>query len=147
MVLGATTFRQFVQMLASSTEGSEVRDPWVTRMRSMPATLVSSTLEGPLDWPDATIVGGDDLPRHLRTDRDQPDLRGRGRLRPRAAREPDARRPHPRGRLTPHPSVTSSRCVLQMRRVVEAHEHQNAVRLYRDVPAAAEELQLLGDGR
>ncbi|GAA5153074.1 dihydrofolate reductase family protein [Pseudonocardia eucalypti] len=59
MVFGATTFRQFVQMLASSTEESEVRDPWVTRMRSMPATVVSSTLEGPLDWPDATVVSGD----------------------------------------------------------------------------------------
>ena len=54
MVFGATTFRQFVQMLAESTEESEVRDPWVTRMRNMPATVVSSTLEGPLDWPDAT---------------------------------------------------------------------------------------------
>jgi hypothetical protein len=59
MVLGATTFRQFVQMLAESTEESEVRDPWVTLMRNMPATVVSSTLEGPLDWPDATIVSGD----------------------------------------------------------------------------------------
>src|SRR4051794_39871475 len=53
MVLGATTFREFVQMLAGSTEDSDVRDPWVTRMRNMPATVVSSTLEGPLDWPDA----------------------------------------------------------------------------------------------
>ena len=43
-------------MLASSTEESEVRDPWVTRMRNLPATVVSSTLEGPLDWPDATVV-------------------------------------------------------------------------------------------
>jgi hypothetical protein len=59
MVLGATTFRQFVQMLAESTEESEVRDSWVTRMRNMPATVVSSTLEGPLDWPDATVVRGD----------------------------------------------------------------------------------------
>src|SRR5918995_1123171 len=58
MVFGATTFRQFVQMLAESTAESEVRDPWVTRMRNMPATVVSSTLEGPLDWPDATIVTG-----------------------------------------------------------------------------------------
>ena len=59
MVFGATTFRQFVSMLASSTEDSEVRDPWVTRMRNMPATVVSRTLEGPLDWPNATIVKGD----------------------------------------------------------------------------------------
>jgi hypothetical protein len=40
-------------MLASSTEESEVLDPWVTRMRSLPATVVSTTLEEPLDWPDA----------------------------------------------------------------------------------------------
>jgi dihydrofolate reductase len=59
MVFGANTFRQFGEMLASSTEESEVRDPWVTRMRSLPATVVSSTLEGPLDWPDATVVRGD----------------------------------------------------------------------------------------
>ena len=59
MVFGATTFRQFVSMLGSSTEDSEVRDPWVTRMRNLPATVVSSTLKGPLDWPDATLVRGD----------------------------------------------------------------------------------------
>jgi dihydrofolate reductase len=59
MVFGAHTYRAFAEMLASSTEESEVRDPWVTRMRSMPATVVSSTLEGPLDWPDATIASGD----------------------------------------------------------------------------------------
>ena len=36
-----------------------MRDPWVTRMRNLPATVVSSTLEGPLDWPDAEVVSGD----------------------------------------------------------------------------------------
>jgi dihydrofolate reductase len=59
MVFGANTYRFFARMLASSTEDSEVRDPWVTRMRSMPATVVSTTLEGLLDWPDATVVSGD----------------------------------------------------------------------------------------
>ncbi|WP_129790137.1 dihydrofolate reductase family protein [Promicromonospora panici] len=59
MVIGATTYRMFAQMLAESTEDSDVRDPWVTRMRNLPATVVSSTLEGPLDWPDATIESGD----------------------------------------------------------------------------------------
>src|SRR3954463_16488604 len=59
MVFGATTFRQFVQMLAESTEESGVRDAWVTQMRDMPATVVSSTLEGEFDWPDATVVSGD----------------------------------------------------------------------------------------
>ncbi|WP_246080936.1 dihydrofolate reductase family protein [Nonomuraea mesophila] len=59
MVFGANTYRAFARMLASSTEESEVRDPWVTRMRNLPATVVSTTLEGSLDWPDATVVSGD----------------------------------------------------------------------------------------
>src|SRR4028119_1815044 len=59
MVFGANTYRLFAEMLAASTEESEVRDPWVTRMRGLPATVVSTTLRGPLDWPDATVVSGD----------------------------------------------------------------------------------------
>jgi dihydrofolate reductase len=59
MVFGANTYRQFAQMLGSDTGESGVGDPWVARMRSLPATVVSSTLEGPLDWPDATVVSGD----------------------------------------------------------------------------------------
>jgi dihydrofolate reductase len=59
MVFGASTYRAFAQMLATATEDSEARDPWVTRMRSLPATVISTTLEGPLDWPDATVVSGD----------------------------------------------------------------------------------------
>jgi dihydrofolate reductase len=59
MVFGANTFRAFARMLASSADGSEVGDPWVTRMRNMPATVVSTTLEGPLGWPGATVVSGD----------------------------------------------------------------------------------------
>ena len=59
MVFGANTYRAFVRLLASSTEESEVMDPWVTRMRSMPATVVSTTLEDPLDWPNATVASGD----------------------------------------------------------------------------------------
>ena len=59
MVFGANTFRAFVQMLASSTEEAGVGDPWVSRMRDLPATVVSTTLEGPLNWPNATLVNGD----------------------------------------------------------------------------------------
>jgi dihydrofolate reductase len=59
MVFGATTYREFTRMLASSTEESEVRDPWVTRMWNLPATVVSTTLHEPLDWPHATVVSGD----------------------------------------------------------------------------------------
>ncbi|MEQ3551340.1 dihydrofolate reductase family protein [Pseudonocardia nematodicida] len=81
MVFGATTFRQFVDMLAASTEDSDVRDPWVTRMRSMPATVVSSTLEGPLDWPDATVVTGDAVEIVARLKEESPvPLRSHGSL-------------------------------------------------------------------
>jgi dihydrofolate reductase len=59
MVFGANTFRAFVDMLASSTEDSDVHDPWVTRMVNLPATVISTTLEEPLDWPNATLVRGD----------------------------------------------------------------------------------------
>ncbi|HEV2239024.1 MAG TPA: dihydrofolate reductase family protein [Ktedonobacterales bacterium] len=59
MVFGANTYRLFVQLLASSAEEPAVNDPWVTRMRSLPLTVVSSTLEEPLNWPNATVVRGD----------------------------------------------------------------------------------------
>ena len=59
MVFGANPYRAFARMLASSTVESEVRDPWVTQMVKMPATVVSTTLEEPLDWPDATVISGD----------------------------------------------------------------------------------------
>ena len=81
MVFGATTFRQFVSMLASSTEDSDVRDPWVTRMTNLPATVVSSTLVGPLDWPDASVVSGDavDIISRLKEESTVP-LRSHGSL-------------------------------------------------------------------
>jgi dihydrofolate reductase len=59
LVLGANTYREFAEMLASSTEDSDVHDPWVTRMTSLPLTVVSTTLQEPLDWHDATVVSGD----------------------------------------------------------------------------------------
>jgi dihydrofolate reductase len=81
MVFGANTYRQFVGMLASSTEEHEVRDPWVTQMRSLPATVVSTTLEGPLDWPDATVARGDaiDVVARLKEESEAP-LRSHGSL-------------------------------------------------------------------
>lgn len=81
MVFGATTFRQFVQMRSEGTDRSEVRDPWVERMCGMPATVVSSTLTEPLDWPDATVVRGDavDVVARLRHESDVP-LRSHGSL-------------------------------------------------------------------
>jgi len=81
MVLGAGTYRLFVEMLAASTEDSEVRDPWVTRMVNLPATVVSSTLREPLDWPDATLESGDavEVVARLKKESDVP-LRSHGSL-------------------------------------------------------------------
>ncbi|HSF27219.1 MAG TPA: dihydrofolate reductase family protein [Actinomycetes bacterium] len=79
MVFGANTYRAFVQLLAS--EDPDVRDPWVTRMRNMPATVVSTTLQGPLDWPNANLVSGDalDVVAELKEESDVP-LRSHGSL-------------------------------------------------------------------
>jgi dihydrofolate reductase len=81
MVFGATTYRFFARVLDPSTVEPEGRDPWVTRMRSLPATVVSTTLQGPLDWPDATVVSGDavDVVARLKEESDVP-LRSHGSL-------------------------------------------------------------------
>ena len=81
MVFGANTYRLFSQMLADSSEDSDVRDPWVTRLWHTPATVISSTLTEPLDWPDATVVNGDaiEVVAQLKRDSDVP-LRSHGSL-------------------------------------------------------------------
>jgi dihydrofolate reductase len=81
MVFGANTYRAFTRILASSTEESEVRDPWVTQMRSLPATVVSTKLEEALDWPNATVVSGDavDVVARLKEESKVP-LRSHGSL-------------------------------------------------------------------
>ena len=81
MVFGASTYRQFARMLGPGTGESGVGDPWVTRMRSLPAIVVSSTLEEPLDWPDATVVRGDavDVIARLKAESGVP-LRSHGSL-------------------------------------------------------------------
>jgi dihydrofolate reductase len=50
-------------------------------MRSMPATVVSTTLEEPLDWPNATVVSGDAVAvlARLKEDSEVP-LRSHGSL-------------------------------------------------------------------
>lgn len=81
MVFGANTYRMFAQMLAPGTEDLETLDPWAIRMRSMPATVVSATLEEPLDWPDATVACGDavDVVARLKQESTVP-LRSHGSL-------------------------------------------------------------------
>src|SRR5205814_10001829 len=65
MVFGATTFGLFLQMLPAT--GAE-RDPWMDRMLACPATVVSSTLQGPVDWPGATVATGDVVESVRRTE-------------------------------------------------------------------------------
>ena len=47
MVLGANTFGQFAQVLARAPRSPRCATRWDTRMRNMPATVVSTTLKDP----------------------------------------------------------------------------------------------------
>lgn len=81
MVFGADTYRVFSTMLADPDGDPSLLDPWVSKMINLPATIVSSTLQAPLDWPDAEIVSGDavDIIAALKRDSDVP-LRSHGSL-------------------------------------------------------------------
>jgi dihydrofolate reductase len=81
MVFGANTYKLFAHFLATEPADSEVRDPWVTRMVTLPATIVSSTVAEPLDWPDGTVVSGDavEIVARLKEESDVP-LRSHGSL-------------------------------------------------------------------
>jgi dihydrofolate reductase len=81
MVLGATTYRQFVEALGPSIEEATVDDPVNLRMMTMPTTVVSSTLEGPLEWANATVARGDaaEVVARLKAESDVP-LRSHGSL-------------------------------------------------------------------
>ncbi|TDW22366.1 dihydrofolate reductase family protein [Kribbella kalugense] len=81
MFVGATTFRAQLEMLAPGSVPPEALDSWVPRMRDLPTVVVSSTLQAPLDWPDATVVSGDlvDILTRLKEESDVP-LRSHGSL-------------------------------------------------------------------
>ncbi len=81
LVLGANTFREFLHHLGPASAGSPVDDPINTRMKTMPTTVVSTTLHGPLDWPDATVASGDavDIVARLKAESAVP-LRSHGSL-------------------------------------------------------------------
>jgi dihydrofolate reductase len=81
MIFGATTFNLFAQMIGASADGDEERDPWIDRMLTLPATIVSSTLHEPLDWPDATVASGDavEVVRRMKGESDVP-IRSHGSL-------------------------------------------------------------------
>ena len=70
-----------VGQVARRAEDLGFQDLWVTKMWHLPATVVSNTLQGPLDWPDVTIVRGDavDVVARLKEESDVP-LRSNGSL-------------------------------------------------------------------
>ena len=92
LVLGANTFRMFQRFLGTLTRDSETIDPVNTRMKHQPTTVLSSTLEEPLDWPDATLARGDaaDVIARLK---DESELSLRSQRQPRAEPGPHGRRP------------------------------------------------------
>lgn len=80
MVLGANTFREFVELLGPSSGPSD-DDPWVAVLKSLPVTVVSTTLDDPLEWSNATVASGDavDIVARLKEESDVP-LRSHGSL-------------------------------------------------------------------
>ena len=80
-VFGANTYRLFARFLASLSEHPDVGDPWVTRMLGLPATVVSNSLEGPLDRENMTAVRGDavEVVARLKEESETP-LRSHGSL-------------------------------------------------------------------
>jgi dihydrofolate reductase len=81
IVLGATTFAMFVSMIGPRSGALRELDPVNERMRSMPTTVVSNSLNAPLDWPEITIERGDavDVVTRLKAESDVP-LRSHGSL-------------------------------------------------------------------
>lgn len=79
MVFGAKTYRDFIEMLGTGPVGTE--DTWITRMRSAPTTVISSTLQDPLEWSNAVVAHGDavEVVRRLKQESDVP-LRSHGSL-------------------------------------------------------------------
>jgi dihydrofolate reductase len=73
MVFGATTFRENAEIMTSGVDPNSL-DEWNVRTMRMPATVISSTLQDTLGWPDATIVSGDavDIVTRLKQESDVP---------------------------------------------------------------------------
>jgi dihydrofolate reductase len=76
MVLGGNTYRGFIEILGTGADTSSDLDPVNHRMITMPTTVVSSTLEDPLEWPNATVAKGDalDVVARLKEESDVPLL-------------------------------------------------------------------------
>ena len=81
MVVGANTMRMFMESIGPRSGFLKDVDPVNAALRNLPTTVVSATLEEPLDWPNATLVRGDpvDVVARLKEESDVP-LRSHGSL-------------------------------------------------------------------
>ena len=81
LVLGANTMRMFMEAMGPRSGSMTDVDPVNAAMRNLPTTVVSTTLESPLDWPDATVMRGDavDAVERLKEESEVP-LRSHGSL-------------------------------------------------------------------
>jgi dihydrofolate reductase len=59
LVLGANTMRMFMQSIGPRSGFLNEVDPVNSAMRNLPTTVVSTSLDEPLDWPNASLVRGD----------------------------------------------------------------------------------------
>ena len=59
IILGANTMRMFIGAMGPRTGSMTDVDPVNAAMRDLPVSVISSTLESSLDWPDATVERGD----------------------------------------------------------------------------------------
>jgi dihydrofolate reductase len=73
--------RTFIQSLGPRSGLLKDVDPVNAAMRNLPTTVISTSLAGPLDWPDATILRGDavQVVARLKVESDLP-LRSHGSL-------------------------------------------------------------------
>ena len=80
LVVGAGSFRDNLQFFGG-VDDDGLGDEWIVRLRDLPTTVISSTLTGPFDWPDATVESGDaaEVVRRLKAESDGP-LRSHGSL-------------------------------------------------------------------
>lgn len=81
LVLGANTMRMFIGAMGPRTGSMGEVDPVNAAMRALPTTVISSSLESAIDWPDATVVRGDavDIVTRLKAESPVP-LRSHGSL-------------------------------------------------------------------
>lgn len=81
VVFGANTYRLFAMFLANIDDYPDVEDAWGVAMRNQPTTVISTTLQEPLDWPRPSLERDDalDVVARLKRDSEVP-LRSHGSL-------------------------------------------------------------------